>query len=62
AEIKGKYIRFSRIVSTRMACNDNGFESRYLAALSEKELRYKVDNGMLTLQAGDSVCTYRKID
>lgn len=62
AEVKGKYIRFSRIVSTRMACNDNGFESRYLSALSEKDMRYKVEDGLLTLQAGNSVFRYRKVD
>jgi heat shock protein HslJ/uncharacterized membrane protein len=62
AEVKGKYIHFPRIISTRMACNDDGFESRYLAALKAKNMRYKVDNGLLTLQADDSVFTYRKID
>ncbi len=45
-----------------MACNDNGFESRHIAALSEKDIRYKVDNGILTLQASDLFFTYRKID
>lgn len=61
-EVKGKYIYFSRIISTRMACNDGGFESRYLAALSSKDMRYTVSNGLLTIQAGNSVFTYRKVD
>jgi hypothetical protein len=45
-----------------MACDDGGFETRYRAGLSLKETKYKVDNGILTLQAGKSVFTYRKVD
>ncbi|MBA2563197.1 MAG: META domain-containing protein [Chitinophagaceae bacterium] len=61
-EVKGKYIRFSRIISTRMACTDGGFENRYLAALSANDMLYKVDNGLLKVQSDSSIFTYRKID
>ncbi len=61
-QVKGRTISFPRLTGTMMACDDGGFETRYLADLSPKEMKYKVDNGILTLQNGKLVLTYRKVD
>lgn len=60
-EITGRFITFSRLTGTMMACDDNGFETRYYRLLSEKEMPYEIMNGFLTIRSGSQTLRYQKI-
>jgi heat shock protein HslJ/uncharacterized membrane protein len=63
AEVQGEKISFGRFITTRIACSNMDFESRYLTSLQQRAVRYKIDSGKLHLVIStDSVYTYRKID
>ena len=62
-EVLGKKIRFGRLATTRMACNNAEFENSYLKNLDDQTLSYSVRDGKLLLQQGQGlIYKYRKVD
>lgn len=63
AEPLGHRIRFSKIAGTLMACQDQGFEARYLKALQDKTFSYTFSDGLLQLKAEPGiVLEFKKVD
>lgn len=62
-EVQGKSIKTGGIATTRMACPNSTFESKYLLALSNKTMPYSIKEGRLYVRvAADSIFTYKKVD
>lgn len=62
-EVMGNKIQFGRLATTRMACKNMNFESKYLQKLDNKTVPYQIKPGKLYLQVSpDSVFIYKKID
>lgn len=62
-EVQGKSIKTGGMATTRMACPNNSFESKYLLALNNKAIPYRIKEGRLYLKiTTDSVFTYKKMD
>lgn len=61
-EVTGRYLSFSRLAGTMMACDDGGFETRYYKLLQAKELEYEIADGVLTLHTGATALQYKKTD
>lgn len=62
-EVKGNKIQFGRLATTRMACKNMDFESKYLQKLDNKTVPYQIKPGKLYLQVSpDSVFIYKKVD
>lgn len=60
--ISKEALEFGPLISTRMACNDDGFEQAFMSLL-EKPLGYEVGEGKLTLsQGGREVLRFKKVD
>jgi heat shock protein HslJ len=56
-------IQFGPIAGTLMACPDSDIEDALLTALSEKRLRYQIENLRLTLSGpGGTVLVFKKVD
>lgn len=64
AEVRGEKILIgNKFTLTKIACDDNGFESDFISALSGKTLNYKIEKLKLYLSENDKVIMeFHKID
>jgi len=61
-DVKGSQMRISRPVGTKMACNDKGFEARYITLISDRDLSYALRDGFLIISSGNSRLRYKQAD
>ncbi len=54
-EVKGNTIKFSKLISTKMACPDMSLEQKIGEVLSDNTLSYKIDKMTLTLESKSGI-------
>lgn len=61
-EMTEKTIRFGRTAATKKLCPDMSIENRFMEMIDGKELKFTLEEGLLTLVGAEGKLVFRKID
>jgi len=62
-EVRGDKITFGRIIATKMACPDMSAEQSVFSLIENNTFRYKIDQGILTLEnESGKMMVFKKVD